>query len=1317
MGDAAGNLFVWSLTSPPQKIQRLESCKQSSGITSLACSPRLGDTVVAVGCTSGDVTFVDWKQGTVLSMLRNHTVDVQCLRWTELAIEDVDTLGGSRPSSGGSDESEVERPSSTELLVSAAPGACLWVYETRDVGKGACCGAVVGKLTEGREIALVSTLPLPKPPANLAQGQRQRLWLAADWVPAPAVRRHSTGTIDAWLVTSGYGGGLLARRVAFTCRHSTSLSAINELDDDSDDEGGKETPPVKLPGGHNRTVFSVLCTLDLTRKDPGMRIFTVGMDRAALTWRVPVPRLDKATYAALDASAAVEADKNAWQGAKVEAPLVGLGSFPHALAAFPSTLSSQHGDGVAAKLAVGCGDASIRIIPVRVAKDRPYSQSDASVPINLEISWPESSVIWQGVPTAVTAVSWHPTETGIIAFGCQDGCVGLADCSKGTAVIASSKHKAPITHLAWFEVSDPKDKPESMSGREASDSVRDTSVSINEDSNNDRLTSEDYHLMTLSSDGALLRWRWWPSSALPELFQEKQHKLIQRAIVRDALGRPRRMELPTVLSPTCVNSSVVLNCLLGAQDGTVVAISPGGYLQAIHPPPPMSASPITLIASEVFHFAAVHEDNLLCISPVDNARPSAATATLQEGSVATALALRRWYPDGANDKSDGISLLAAVGMQDGTIELWSHRGTGNLLVQEAVLKGHGGPVLTVEWLKVQQTQFPIKRNDAHIGASGRLVLLSGAEDQSLRMWDVDAVLHEQQTRRRMSMKIEEECLEVEESIGEPANGSAAMVGTAALAAATASAIALPLASMSRTYDPGELSLNPPSLYDSTAITGLARAFPAQIPVFVPGPSIPETDSPPVAIRKIPQTPFAAAYAPPSVSAPPPPPPPSSFSAVPIVVPVPIPGSNNLQKSGAEYPREASLSLAAMPAMAPAVPRTPGIGSEASASLGSVSSGCNGTAGPGPSKKGVKKGGQAGAGVIPSLGAKGLLPPAPPRAETSQQQAALQASLLGIAMRVVGGPVQKNHAANNNGTAASGNGILPDQEDYFSNLGCIVDPFSGMDSLHHASAALLEGPSQPPAAARVAAQRAAAVALWSGDVGTALHVLMKHDALTADFVSFSAVAGRGAWEAASRAYASVLEERGEPHLAALNLLSVGDTSAACAAYTRAGMLREAATIASARLPPGHPTVKSARAAYAAQLESRQEWERAAAQHVASQEWEKAVAALRCRGNVGSLQIALELVEIGRRSWGLENEMSDHLHTVITKDLAVLGSATPRQKVGSAGAAVKKEGQNGLRRRYSGAELEAVRVQIEQSGAGAVAQTRMADRLPSYMRSQK
>lgn len=65
------------------------------------------------------------------------------------------------------------------------------------------------------------------------------------------------------------------------------------------------------------------------------------------------------------------------------------------------------------------------------------------------------------------------------------------------------------------------------------------------------------------------------------------------------------------------------------------------------------------------------------------------------------------------------------------------------------------------------------------------------------------------------------------------------------------------------------------------------------------------------------------------------------------------------------------------------------------------------------------------------------------------------------------------------------------------------------------------------------------------------------------------AGRAAWEAVVRVYASQLAARGEPHLAALYLISLGDAAAAVGVYRGAGLLREAVQLASARMLPEDP----------------------------------------------------------------------------------------------------------------------------------------------------
>ena len=118
--------------------------------------------------------------------------------------------------------------------------------------------------------------------------------------------------------------------------------------------------------------------------------------------------------------------------------------------------------------------------------------------------------------------------------------------------------------------------------------------------------------------------------------------------------------------------------------------------------------------------------------------------------------------------------------------------------------------------------------------------------------------------------------------------------------------------------------------------------------------------------------------------------------------------------------------------------------------------------------------------------------------------------------------------------------------------------------------------------RTLAHRAAALQLWEGNIGGALQILLANDALTADFVCFAAGAGRDAWIATARAYADQLERKGDVHLAALHLTQIGDIVDACTMYERHKMLREAATLASCRLPSNHSVARRCIESYAKQL---------------------------------------------------------------------------------------------------------------------------------------
>ena len=132
------------------------------------------------------------------------------------------------------------------------------------------------------------------------------------------------------------------------------------------------------------------------------------------------------------------------------------------------------------------------------------------------------------------------------------------------------------------------------------------------------------------------------------------------------------------------------------------------------------------------------------------------------------------------------------------------------------------------------------------------------------------------------------------------------------------------------------------------------------------------------------------------------------------------------------------------------------------------------------------------GAAESLGARPLLPkPAAPDAAASPAQAAaLAASCVGLADALLGRGLDAARLAEAGA------------------LGCHADPLAASLALAASAESLAAraAATANPQARRSAAHHAAAVALWRGDVGEAVRLLLEHDALTADFVSMAAAAG-------------------------------------------------------------------------------------------------------------------------------------------------------------------------------------------------------------------
>jgi hypothetical protein len=1100
LGDAAGSLYSWDLLDPGSKPAALAACKRGAGVACLAACPRPrpggGPLLLAVGCADGRVDLIDWSQEVVVQRLEQHGGEVHALRWVAVDTAGAGAGGGGGPGGGGRVES---------LLASTAADGAVNVY--------ALPARHDAEVSSGGAARLVHTLNLAAPAgAEPGAGRKGRAWLAAAWVPSTALQRDEGRAVEAWLLLGGVGGSTVAWRLSLQA--GAAAAAAGEA-------------PVKLSGGgHSRAVFSVhaAATQPSSDPEPGVRFITAGMDRAVMGWRAPLP---PARPAATPKEAAAEA-RAAWQRARSLWSLPGLGGRAYALDACPAP--AEGGETAAARLAVGCGDAT-----VRVARLRPGGGGDAPAAAAHQL-------LWQGVAGKVTAVRWHPSQRELLAFGCEDGSVGVMHCGRECAVVAPVRHKVrrrrhaealnaappsrsslpPCRRDAWLScapIIDALAWSGSLQGsvvhvgwvrtQADAEAAFDEAAATFEPFDGTLQPADCCYLASFSSDGALLRWRAWRD--LDALFPAVGRHRGGGPPVRRELGRPQ--DLPTGADADAAAAAALCavatdyssaTYALGFDDGgAALHCYSGARAHAVPPPardPAAGAAAGAPARRAVAHVAVCHSGAALVVAREDStlevvllpdggdggggggaAHRCAARLAARPTSLATA-DRHRAHRLGPPFLGDGAcDVMVACGLADGRIQLfcWTQpargAGGGRALEPRRTLQAHSGAVLALTWL-----DCPGVGQADGVGEVWP-VLFSGSEDQSVWAWGAEDLTAE--------------------------GRSPPPAGPAALGA----------------------------------------------------------DEPP-----------------------PPPPPPPPEPPTPASAP-PAPAAAAAESAAAESAAATSSGA--------------GVEQQAATSDAGAAGGASvkppAAALPAKGSKGKELG----------LAAKGLLPAAGPRAATAEQQAELQAACLQLAAAGL------QHG--NDDVARHGH--IEELLEAFS------DPLAASAGLEAASGALgsrAAGAGSAPAR-RVTAQRAAALALWRGDVGAAAQLLADHDALTADFVSMCAAAGRAAWEAAARLLAAKLEVQGEPHLAALHLLSVGDADAALGVYSRCAMLREAVALASARLLPGDAALATLRGEYAAQLSARGEHERAAAQHLAARRWADAVKALAAREGGAAAQAALAL----------------------------------------------------------------------------------------------
>ncbi|NWI97895.1 GEMI5 protein, partial [Pitta sordida] len=155
---------------------------------------------------------------------------------------------------------------------------------------------------------------------------------------------------------------------------------------------------------HSRIVFN----LSSVRQQDKELLFSISMDRDVKCWDL----------SSLECS---------WS-------LPSLGGFVYSLAFSPVAPGC---------LAIGVGDSMIRLWNT-LAINKVY----------------DVKTFWQSIKSKVTALSWHPTKEGSLAFGTDDGKVGIFDTFSSSAKnkppqISSTYHKRTVYALAWGPATPP----------------------------------------------------------------------------------------------------------------------------------------------------------------------------------------------------------------------------------------------------------------------------------------------------------------------------------------------------------------------------------------------------------------------------------------------------------------------------------------------------------------------------------------------------------------------------------------------------------------------------------------------------------------------------------------------------------------------------------------------------------------------------------------------------------------------------------------------------------------------------------------------
>jgi gem associated protein 5 len=401
-----------------------------------------------------------------------------------------------------------------------------------------------------------------------------------------------------------------------------------------------------VAGGHSRPIFSVLLISRQAAKGSKM-LLTISMDRLIGAWNL-------------------ETMKCSWT-------IPSLGGFVYKLAFAPSNPG---------RFAVAVGDKSIRIWRLGPLQSKSY----------------DILFLWKGLRDKVTALCWHPTDDTKLAFGLEDGAVGIYTLSGidegATHRVLRGQHDGAVLTLGW-----PED------GSVDCETTREAVL-------------EAPCLFSCGADGKILRWKALGDQTATDISVALGKTDLRRSCI--SFSGDKRV----ALANTDGSIHVYRTCD-DAEGGRVWDESTWKIARILHEHTAavgaLSWQPVS--SSKRGYLASGSDDCSVRVwDPVKLESGNEASEEMQSfGSQSTgcvavlpghirSISGLAWCPHQEN-------LLASSSL-DGTAQVWKIDATADLSTAVTNMRGHESRVLCVTW-----------------SATEANILYTGADDQTVRKWD------------------------------------------------------------------------------------------------------------------------------------------------------------------------------------------------------------------------------------------------------------------------------------------------------------------------------------------------------------------------------------------------------------------------------------------------------------------------------------------------------------------------------------------------------------------------------------------------------